>query len=76
MTTPPMDTPGHLRFRLSEASSARVLCSAHVLSFQPKAAIPNEDRYFIEDWTLPNGQWKLLAIFDGKISWPHLFAES
>ncbi|KAJ7450745.1 protein serine/threonine phosphatase 2C [Mycena latifolia] len=50
--------------RLAEASSARVICGAHVLSFQP-ADQPNEDRYFVEDWTLPNGRWKVLAIFDG-----------
>ncbi|KAJ6565495.1 phosphatase 2C-like domain-containing protein [Mycena vulgaris] len=53
-----------IRSRLSKASSARIIDRAHVLSFQP-ADEPNEDRYFVEDWSLPNGRWKILAIFDG-----------
>ncbi|KAJ7720942.1 phosphatase 2C-like domain-containing protein [Mycena metata] len=50
--------------RFSKASSPNIICDAHVLTFQP-AETPNEDRFFAEDWLLPDGRWKMLAIFDG-----------
>ncbi|KAJ7734786.1 phosphatase 2C-like domain-containing protein [Mycena maculata] len=53
-----------LRSRLVELSAARILSGAHVLSFQP-ANQTNEDRYFVEDWVLLTGRWKMLAVFDG-----------
>ncbi|KAJ7507077.1 phosphatase 2C-like domain-containing protein [Mycena galericulata] len=50
---------------LAKVSSACILSGAHALSFQPAADQPNEDRYFVEDWLLPSGKWKMLAVFDG-----------
>ncbi|KAJ7145381.1 protein serine/threonine phosphatase 2C [Mycena crocata] len=49
---------------LAQSSSSRIICGAHLLSFQP-ADVTNEDRYFVEEWTLGTGRWKMLAIFDG-----------
>ncbi|KAF7343316.1 MFS transporter [Mycena venus] len=54
-----MDLRAHLR----EAASLRVVCGAHVLSFQPSST-PNEDRWFVNAWPFKNGTWKLLAVFD------------
>ncbi|KAJ7030644.1 phosphatase 2C-like domain-containing protein [Mycena alexandri] len=53
-----------LRPRLLRSSSARVVHGSHIVTFQP-AETPNEDRFFAENWSLPNGRWKMLAIFDG-----------
>ncbi|KAJ7223589.1 phosphatase 2C-like domain-containing protein [Mycena pura] len=53
-----------LATRLSQQSSASVISGIHVLSFQP-GRLANEDRCHVEDWLLPNGTWKMLAIFDG-----------
>ncbi|KAJ7130405.1 phosphatase 2C-like domain-containing protein [Mycena epipterygia] len=50
--------------QLHECSS--VIYEAHVLSFQPSSSrYPNEDRYFVEEWPLSSGRWKMLAVFDG-----------
>lgn len=50
---------------LLQISSASVVCGAHVLSFQPVESKTNEDRYFVQDWVLENGEWKVLAVLDG-----------
>ncbi|KAJ7172106.1 phosphatase 2C-like domain-containing protein [Mycena filopes] len=53
-----------LRSRFFDCSHPHVLHGAHVVTFQP-AETPNEDRFFVQDWALPNGRWKMLAVFDG-----------
>ncbi|KAJ6588172.1 phosphatase 2C-like domain-containing protein [Mycena capillaripes] len=53
-----------LRAGLFQASSACIISGVHAMSFQP-LSVTNEDRYFVEEWPLRNGMWKMLAVFDG-----------
>ncbi|KAF8907859.1 phosphatase 2C-like domain-containing protein [Gymnopilus junonius] len=55
-----------LRLELAQLSAASVTCGAHTVAFQPRnTKYPTEDRCLIEEWELPNGNWKFIGVFDG-----------
>ncbi|KAJ6465076.1 phosphatase 2C-like domain-containing protein [Mycena vitilis] len=65
-----MAESGPLISRLLESSPHCIAFGAHTLSVQPLSTVPNEDRYFVEEWFLRNGIWKMLAVFDGNYLFP------
>lgn len=62
----------NLKSRLLQFNSVEKNCGVHAVSFKP-SHLPSEDRYFIEDWELPDGTWKVAAIFDGTVHCTHYF---
>lgn len=65
----PLSEPS-LSSELERLSFANSVGDSDVVSFQP---CPNpeqysQDRFVIQDWSLPNGTWTFRAIFDGMSS--------
>ena len=58
----------HLSSELHRLSSAASYDDTDVVSFQPcpNPDVANQDRYVIRNLPLPDGIWKLRAIFDGQ----------
>jgi hypothetical protein len=51
---------------LASVAKPETIGSVDIIDFQPQTEQSSEDRHIVQDWTLQNGTWKLLAIFDGK----------
>ncbi|KAF9652898.1 protein serine threonine phosphatase 2C [Thelephora ganbajun] len=50
---------------LAAVAKPNTIGSVDIIDFQPQAEQSSEDLHIVQDWTLQNGTWKLLAVFDG-----------
>lgn len=57
-----------LSSELSRLSFAKSIGDTDAVTFQPcpNPELSNQDRFVIEDWSLPDGIWSFRAIFDGR----------
>lgn len=57
----------NLSFELERLSLAKSVHDTDVVTFQPcpNDDERNQDRFVIQNWTLPNGTWSFRALFDG-----------
>ena len=53
---------------LAAVAKPNTIGSVDIVDFQPQTDQPSEDRHVVQDWTLQNGTWKFLAVFDGNNS--------
>ena len=58
----------HLSSDLARLSFANSIGDTDVVTFQPcpNPQFSNQDRFVIEDWSLPNGTWYFRGVFDGR----------
>lgn len=56
-----------LSYHLERLSGHKQIGDVDIVSFQPYPAIgKNQDRSFVENWSIRGREWRFISVFDGK----------